>query len=151
MHGFVGERMPSAESTKALVRKIAENFRLPYFTITPTFSVCPTHGYIEGEHEYCPSCDEEMGYTEDALRLQQKKQPASGLIDTVPNEPEETTPVSEPEVKPEPAPAPVKDLEETREVKEPAPFETPTPVQEQPPIQEQPPVMSSDENKNNQI
>src|SRR3989339_59623 len=69
LHGFVGERLPSAESTKLLVRKIAENFKLPYFTITPTFSVCPVHGYIEGEHEYCPYCDEEMGYIEDAIKL----------------------------------------------------------------------------------
>jgi len=68
LHGFVGERMPSAESTKALVKKIAENFKLPYFTITPTFSVCPQHGYIEGEHEYCPYCDEEMGYTDEAVK-----------------------------------------------------------------------------------
>ncbi|KKR07669.1 MAG: Ribonucleoside-triphosphate reductase class III catalytic subunit [Parcubacteria group bacterium GW2011_GWC2_39_14] len=68
LHGFIGERMPSAESTKALVKKIAENFKLPYFTITPTFSVCPQHGYIEGEHEYCPYCDEEMGYTDEAIK-----------------------------------------------------------------------------------
>ncbi len=73
LHGFVGERMPSAESTKALVKKIAENFRLPYFTITPTFSVCPVHGYIEGEHEYCPYCDEEMGYTDEAVRSVKKQ------------------------------------------------------------------------------
>lgn len=64
LHGFVGERLPSTESTKALVKKIAENFRLPYFTLTPTFSICPTHGYLEGEHEYCPQCDEEIGYAE---------------------------------------------------------------------------------------
>ena len=62
LHGFVGEKLPSAESTKTLVKKIAENFHLPYFTITPTFSVCPVHGYLEGEHEFCPRCDEEMGY-----------------------------------------------------------------------------------------
>jgi ribonucleoside-triphosphate reductase (formate) len=72
LHGFVGERMPSVESTKALVKKIAENFRLPYFTITPTFSVCPVHGYIEGEQEYCPQCDEEMGYIDGAVRADQK-------------------------------------------------------------------------------
>lgn len=72
LHGFVGERMPSVESTKALVKKIAENFRLPYFTITPTFSVCPVHGYIEGEQEYCPLCDEEMGYTDNVVRLEQE-------------------------------------------------------------------------------
>ena len=64
LHGFVGERMPSIEGTKSLVKKIAENFRLPYFTITPTFSVCPVHGYLSGEHEFCPKCDEEMGYVE---------------------------------------------------------------------------------------
>jgi ribonucleoside-triphosphate reductase len=69
LHGFVGERLPSAESTKNLVKKIAENFHLPYFTITPTFSVCPVHGYVEGEHEYCPACDEEMGYAENAEKL----------------------------------------------------------------------------------
>jgi ribonucleoside-triphosphate reductase len=61
-HGFIGERLPSIESTKLLVRRIAENFRLPYYTITPTFSVCPVHGYLAGEHEYCPICDAENGY-----------------------------------------------------------------------------------------
>ncbi|NQT49388.1 ribonucleoside triphosphate reductase [Candidatus Kuenenbacteria bacterium] len=70
LHGFVGERLPSAESTKMLVKKIAENFRLPYFTITPTFSVCPVHGYLAGEHEYCPDCDEEMGYVDEAMRVE---------------------------------------------------------------------------------
>ena len=59
LHGFLGERMPSIESTKVLVRRIAENFRLPYYTITPTFSVCPVHGYLEGEHHYCPICGAE--------------------------------------------------------------------------------------------
>jgi len=59
LHGFLGERMPSGDSVKSLVRKIATNFRLPYFTITPTFSVCPIHGYIPGEHEFCPICAEE--------------------------------------------------------------------------------------------
>jgi ribonucleoside-triphosphate reductase len=63
-HSFLGERMPSGESTKVLVKKIAENFRLPYYTITPTFSICPIHGYIPGEHEYCPYCDQEAGYNE---------------------------------------------------------------------------------------
>jgi anaerobic ribonucleoside-triphosphate reductase len=74
LHGFVGERLPSAESTKALVKKIAENFKLPYFTITPTFSVCPIHGYIEGEHEFCPLCDEEMGYIDNVNLLLNKQQ-----------------------------------------------------------------------------
>jgi len=54
LHGFMGERISSVEACKKLVKRIAENFRLPYFTITPTFSVCPEHGYIKGEHHVCP-------------------------------------------------------------------------------------------------
>jgi ribonucleoside-triphosphate reductase len=61
LHGFIGEKLPSVEATKALVRTIAENFKLPYFTLTPTFSICPNHGYIQGEHEWCPVCDHESG------------------------------------------------------------------------------------------
>lgn len=64
LHGFIGERMPSPESTKLLVKRIAENFKLPYYTITPSFSVCPVHGYLAGEHEYCPKCDAENAYLE---------------------------------------------------------------------------------------
>lgn len=60
LHGFIGERMPGSEATKHLVRKIAEKYHLPYFTLTPTFSICPSHGYLPGEHEYCPRCDEEL-------------------------------------------------------------------------------------------
>ncbi len=55
-HAFVGERL-FGKGVKLLTRKIAENFKLPYFTITPTFSICPEDGYISGEHEHCPSCD----------------------------------------------------------------------------------------------
>jgi anaerobic ribonucleoside-triphosphate reductase len=55
-HCFLGERLPSPQATKRLVRKIAETFRLPYYTLTPTFSVCPTHGYVSGEHPLCPTC-----------------------------------------------------------------------------------------------
>jgi len=65
LHGFIGERIGNPESCKKLVKKIAENYRLPYFTITPTFSICPKHGYIAGEHQYCPKCDEEMGVNGD--------------------------------------------------------------------------------------
>jgi ribonucleoside-triphosphate reductase len=64
LHGFVGERM-NKEAVKILVKKIAEKFRLPYFTITPTFSICPKHGYLSGEHEYCPICDSENGFIEE--------------------------------------------------------------------------------------
>lgn len=55
-HGFMGEKMPSTESVKSLVRKVTRNFSLPYFTITPTFSVCPEHGYLSGEYQKCPTC-----------------------------------------------------------------------------------------------
>ena len=55
-HSFLGESPDNGETTKQLVKKIASNFALPYFTITPTFSVCPTHGYIKGEHFNCPTC-----------------------------------------------------------------------------------------------
>jgi len=64
IHGFLGESLPSAESVKNLVRKLAENYKLPYFSITPTFSICPIHGYLKGEWQYCPKCDEEIGYQE---------------------------------------------------------------------------------------
>lgn len=60
MHLFLGERLPSIQSTKDLVRRVATRYRLPYFTLTPTFSVCPTHGYIAGEHFTCPKCQEEQ-------------------------------------------------------------------------------------------
>ena len=56
LHGFLGERIMDTETTKKLVRKIAENYALPYFTLTPTFSVCPVHGYLSGEHYTCPKC-----------------------------------------------------------------------------------------------
>lgn len=56
LHGFLGERILDTESTKKLVRKIAENYALPYFTLTPTFSICPVHGYLSGEHYTCPKC-----------------------------------------------------------------------------------------------
>jgi anaerobic ribonucleoside-triphosphate reductase/intein/homing endonuclease len=64
LHGFLGERLPSGEAAKNLVRKIANQFHLPYFSLTPTFSICPKHGYLAGEHHFCPKCDEEIGYKE---------------------------------------------------------------------------------------
>ncbi len=62
LHVFLGEKMPSTQSVSSFVKKIAKNYKLPYFSITPTFSVCPKHGYIAGEHMYCPKCDAESGY-----------------------------------------------------------------------------------------
>lgn len=62
LHGFMGEKIEDIEACKQLVKKIASNYQLPYFTITPTFSICPKHGYLAGEHFYCPKCDAEIGY-----------------------------------------------------------------------------------------
>ena len=55
-HAFVGEKLPSWESAAALVRKIAENYKLPYYTLSPTYSVCTSHGYLAGEVYECPHC-----------------------------------------------------------------------------------------------
>jgi ribonucleoside-triphosphate reductase len=64
LHIFLGEEEPSPTATKNLVRKVAENYALPYYTITPTFSVCPDHGYIAGEHQLCPICQAAQKTTE---------------------------------------------------------------------------------------
>jgi anaerobic ribonucleoside-triphosphate reductase len=56
LHCFLGEKMPSVEATKTLVRTIAENFHLPYYSLTPTFSICEQHGYLAGEQQECPRC-----------------------------------------------------------------------------------------------
>ncbi|MFH1232629.1 MAG: ribonucleoside triphosphate reductase [Patescibacteria group bacterium] len=71
LHCFVGEALPSAEAVKNLIKKIVSKYRLPYFTITPTFSVCPKHGYLAGEHFFCPKCDEEIGYISKEEAIQQ--------------------------------------------------------------------------------
>ena len=55
-HAFLGEKLPDWRAAAALVRKIAENYRLPYYTMSPTYSVCKNHGYITGEHYTCPKC-----------------------------------------------------------------------------------------------
>ena len=55
-HAFLGEKLPDWKSAANLVRKIAENYRLPYYTLSPTYSVCREHGYIAGEHFTCPTC-----------------------------------------------------------------------------------------------
>ena len=55
-HAFLGEKLPDWKSAADLVRKIAENFKLPYYTMSPTYSICPDHGYLSGEHATCPKC-----------------------------------------------------------------------------------------------
>ena len=59
LHLYMGERLSSGQACRDLVRRALQRFRLPYITVTPTFSVCPVHGYLSGEHAFCPLCDEE--------------------------------------------------------------------------------------------
>lgn len=58
LHLYMSERITSAEICRNLVRRVLTRYHVPYITITPTFSICPIHGYLPGEHEYCPICDE---------------------------------------------------------------------------------------------
>ncbi len=60
LHLYMGERVSNSEACKKLVKRALEGYRIPYITITPTFSICPTHSYLAGEHEFCPKCDEEL-------------------------------------------------------------------------------------------
>ncbi len=59
LHLYLGQRLPDADACRDLVRRVLETHALPYITITPTFSICPHHGYLAGEHPFCPKCDEE--------------------------------------------------------------------------------------------
>ncbi len=61
-HCYMSERISTPEVCRDIVKKALTLFRVPYITITPTFSICPKHGYLAGEYDYCPKCDEEMGY-----------------------------------------------------------------------------------------
>lgn len=74
LHLYMWERISNAQACKNLVKKVIENYQLPYITISPVFSICPKHGYIAGEHDYCPKCDKELGYswTEFDLTIRQK-------------------------------------------------------------------------------
>jgi len=81
-HSFIGESMPSAEAVKNLVKKISYKYKLPYFTITPTFSICPKHGYLAGEHQYCPKCDEENGLADKKKESQIAEMAYSNKIET---------------------------------------------------------------------
>ncbi|MHB0766756.1 ribonucleoside triphosphate reductase [Stutzerimonas sp. NM35] len=60
LHLYMAEQISSTQACKNLVRKALGRFRLPYLTLTPTFSICPVHGYLSGEHEFCPKCDEAL-------------------------------------------------------------------------------------------
>ena len=60
LHLYMKEKISSTDACRKLVKNVISNFKLPYITVTPLFSVCPKHGYLSGEYEYCPKCDEEL-------------------------------------------------------------------------------------------
>ena len=60
LHLYMNEQVSSVEACKRLVQRALQRFALPYITVTPTFSICPRHGYLAGEHEFCPRCDTEI-------------------------------------------------------------------------------------------
>lgn len=66
LHCYMNERISSGEACRNLVRNVLSHFRLPYITITPTFSICPMHGYLDGEHDFCPKCDAALGIEDGA-------------------------------------------------------------------------------------
>jgi ribonucleoside-triphosphate reductase len=60
LHLYMKEKISSIEACRNFVKNVITNYKLPYITVTPLFSVCEIHGYLQGEHEYCPKCDEEI-------------------------------------------------------------------------------------------
>ncbi len=88
-HVFLGEEVRDTEPIKRLIQKITSNFRLPYFTLTPTFSVCPSHGYLKGQQETCPNCNREtevysrvVGYLRPVKQWNSGKQAEFGMRKT---------------------------------------------------------------------
>jgi ribonucleoside-triphosphate reductase (formate) len=79
LHVFLGESVDDWRTCRTLVRRIAENYRLPYFTITPTFSICPVHGYIRGEHHTCPYDKEDTAGTQPVAAVQAAKEDAAAI------------------------------------------------------------------------
>ncbi len=89
LHLFLGEQVEDIEATKTLIRKIAGNFKLPYFTLSPTFSICPSHGYIKGNESLCPTCKQEtevysrvVGYLRPVKQWNNGKQAEFGIRKT---------------------------------------------------------------------
>lgn len=77
LHLYMGERISDAAACRELVRRALTRFRMPYITVTPTFSVCPVHGYLAGEHPYCPLCDaEKLAAKRQAIERQQQARAA---------------------------------------------------------------------------
>lgn len=86
LHLFLGEMVSDTTALKSLIKKVANNYRLPYFTISPTFSVCPTHGYLNGEQEICSVCKQEtevysrvVGYLRPVKQWNNGKQAEFGM------------------------------------------------------------------------
>ena len=95
-HIFLGEQVNELEATKTLVKRVTDNFRLPYFTISPTFSICDSHGYIAGYHETCPNCQKPteiysriVGYLRPVNQWNNGKQAEFNLRETFNPEPVE--------------------------------------------------------------
>jgi len=89
LHIFLGEQVSDTKALRGVIRKIATNFRLPYFTITPTFSVCPSPGYLKGEQEKCSVCNEDtevysrvVGYLRPVKQWNNGKQAEFGMRKT---------------------------------------------------------------------
>lgn len=92
IHFFVGERIGDPRAVRELVRIVCNNYKLPYFTVTPTFSVCSSHGYIKGEVPQCPSCNAScevysriVGYLRPTVQWNQGKLAEFGLRETIPS------------------------------------------------------------------
>ncbi len=73
LHLYLWERVDNAEACKQLVKKCISNYRMPYISVTPTFSICPIHWYIPWEHDYCPKCDAELWYVWDDKNRELRK------------------------------------------------------------------------------
>lgn len=89
IHLFVGEKIHNFEGVKQFVKTVCQKYRLPYFTITPTFSICPSHGYIAGEHHQCPECQVEcevysriVGYLRPVKQWNNGKKEEYGMRET---------------------------------------------------------------------
>ncbi|MEM7818871.1 MAG: anaerobic ribonucleoside-triphosphate reductase, partial [Candidatus Aenigmatarchaeota archaeon] len=74
VHLFVGEEIWDKKIVKELIKTVVENYRIPYFSITPTFSICPVHGYLPGKHEFCPYEHSEENYSKYGIEVNSRKQ-----------------------------------------------------------------------------
>ena len=66
LHLYMGEPVSSGDAAQKIIRTIFENYKVPYLTLTPTFSICPKHGYLAGAYDFCPKCDAENAANQNA-------------------------------------------------------------------------------------